>query len=122
MMETFNVTRAERVYVYDEPVNMGKSFNGLTLMVEKKLRKKVLDGDLFLFFNKKRTYVKILFWAKNGICIFAKRLPTAFYDIESIEGKVISVKEMQRCIDIITLKRPAVIDVTPTKNKLIGNA
>lgn len=104
-METFNVAKAERVYVYDEPVNMSKSFDGLTEIVEKKLGKKIVDGDLFLFFNKSRTYVKILFWARNGLCIFAKRIPSLRFEFDGMKDSI-TIKEMQSVLNVLQKKKP----------------
>lgn len=109
-METFNVARAERVYVYSEPVRMNKAFRGLTEIVEKKMKKKVLDGDLFMFFNKKRTYVKVIFWAQNGLCIFSKVISGGTYDLEKVEGSEISIREMQSCLNVIQ-ERPTLASV-----------
>lgn len=109
-MKSFAVTRANTVHCYSEPVSMGKSFKGLIDIVEKKMKLKTMSKDLFLFFNKKRTYVKVLFWDGTGLCILAKKLPHMYYDLEAIEGNTVTLKEMQQCITVLQRKSPLLLE------------
>jgi len=63
-----------RVYVCQQPVDMRKSFDGLSGCVEQLLGADPLSGHLFVFFNRRATMVKILVWDRNGFCIYSKRL------------------------------------------------
>jgi transposase len=63
-----------RVYVCQQPVDMRKSFDGLSGCVEQLLGADALSGHLFVFFNRRATMVKILVWDRNGFCIYCKRL------------------------------------------------
>lgn len=63
-----------RVFVCREPVDMRKSFNGLSGCVEQLLHSDPLSGHLYVFFNRRATMVKILVWDRTGFCIYAKRL------------------------------------------------
>lgn len=65
-MRAFSIERLAKIYAYDQPVSMALSFNGLAKIVTQQLNKKVETGDCFLFLNKRRNYLKILFWANNG--------------------------------------------------------
>ena len=53
---------------------MRKSFDGLIGLVQGTLREDVLSGSLFVFFNRRATIVKLVFWDRTGFCVFAKRL------------------------------------------------
>ena len=53
------------------PVDMRKSFDGLVATVRQVLHCDPLQGHLFVFFNKRRDHVRILFWDRSGFCIFA---------------------------------------------------
>ena len=63
-----------RILVGTLPVDMRKSFDGLVSTVRQVLKCDPLQGHLFVFFNKRRDHVRILFWDRSGFCIFAKRL------------------------------------------------
>lgn len=63
-----------RIYIAKEPVDMRKSYNGLSGCVEDLLDEEPLSGHLFVFFNRRANQVKILVWDRTGYCIYSKRL------------------------------------------------
>ena len=63
-----------QVYVCLEPTDMRKAMNGLSVMVAEQLSANPLSGDLFLFFNRRKDIVKILYWHQNGYVLHHKRL------------------------------------------------
>jgi transposase len=64
----------QRILAYSEPVDMHKSFNGLIALTTQALREDPLSGTFYLFSNRRRNLVKILFWDRTGFCLYAKRL------------------------------------------------
>jgi transposase len=54
--------------------DMRKSINGLSILVAEQLELDPLSGHLFAFCNRKRDIVKILYWDRNGFCLWQKRL------------------------------------------------
>ena len=66
--------RAVRVYVGTEPVNLRKSFDGLSNEVREVLRRDPLSGHVFVFLNRRKTMVKLLLWTRGGYTIVHKRL------------------------------------------------
>ena len=64
----------EKVYLYPKPVDFRKSINGLAALVELDIKVAVFDPVLFVFLNKPRNRVKILYWERNGFCLWLKRL------------------------------------------------
>ena len=52
----------------------GKSFNGLWVEASEVLKEDPLSGSLFVFANKRRDRIKILYWDGSGVWVFAKRL------------------------------------------------
>lgn len=66
--------RAVRVYVAAEPVNLRKSFDGLTNEVREVLRGDPLSGHVFVFLNRRKSMVKLLVWTRGGFTIVQKRL------------------------------------------------
>lgn len=63
-----------RIYVARGAVDMRKSFDGLSLLVQHQFDREPFSGDLFAFFNRQRDRVKLLLWDGNGFWVFAKRL------------------------------------------------
>ena len=63
-----------RILAYRHPVDMRKSFDGLVGLVQSALGENPLSGTLYVFSNRRRTYVKAVYWDRTGFCLFAKRL------------------------------------------------
>ena len=63
-----------RIYLYNLPVDMRRSFDGLMSIVQSEFEQDVRQGDLFLFINRRRDRIKILWWDDDGLAIFMKRL------------------------------------------------
>jgi transposase len=66
--------RAVRVYFATGPVNLRKSFDGLSNEVRAVLVRDPLSGHVFVFLNKRRNQVKLLVWTRGGFTIVHKRL------------------------------------------------
>jgi transposase len=71
-MLTFPLT--VRIYLAVEPVDMRKQFNGLWAAAQSRLGEDPFGGGLFVFTNKRRNLVKMLYWDGSGVWILAKRL------------------------------------------------
>jgi transposase len=63
-----------KIYVAIEPCDMRKSFNGLYAAAEEKLGSDPRSGALFVFTNKRRNRLKILYFDGTGLWVLAKRL------------------------------------------------
>lgn len=63
-----------RVLVANEAVDFRKSYDALCGVVRDRLQEDPLSPTLFVFHNKRRDQVKILWWDKNGFAIWMKRL------------------------------------------------
>ena len=57
------------VLAYAAPVDMRKSFNALSALVEEELGRRVLSGTLFLFTSKNRKRAKVLYFDGTGLCL-----------------------------------------------------
>ncbi|MBS9763695.1 IS66 family insertion sequence element accessory protein TnpB [Pseudomonas mosselii] len=66
--------KVEKVYLYPKPVDSQKSIDGLLALVELDIKVAVFDPVLFVFLYKSRNRVKILYWERNGFCLWLKRL------------------------------------------------
>lgn len=63
-----------RIFLCKDPINMRRSFEGLGAIVEQFFPGELLSGALFVFLNRQRSSVKVLFWDRDGFVIFYKRL------------------------------------------------
>lgn len=63
-----------RVWLCTTPTDMRKTYNGLSALVKSKLHENPLNGHLYVFINRKRSQMKILFFDRNGYAIWSKRL------------------------------------------------
>lgn len=69
------------VYLCSRPIDMRKSFEGLCAVVEAVFQRNVLDGQLFLFINKRRDRLKALWWDRDGLVIVYKRLEAGAFEM-----------------------------------------
>lgn len=81
-----------RVFLYRQPTDMRKSFNGLIALTEAVLQQDPLSGSLFVFLNRRRDRMKILYWANSGFCIWYQQLQQGTYQLPVHE----TLNEQQR--------------------------
>lgn len=70
----FGLNQAQKVFIYGKSCDMRKGFNGLFGLVQNEMELDPLCGYLFVFMDKNRTRIKILFWDNDGLVIYSKRL------------------------------------------------
>lgn len=78
-----------RIFLCLSPADMRRSFDGLMMMAERVVLGDPFSGHLFVFFNKRKDRVKVLYWDGDGFAIWYKRLEAgAFRFGESGSGGV----------------------------------
>lgn len=76
-----SLTAATRIYLYRPPCDMRKSFDGLCGIIRSELNQDPLSGSLFVFCNRRRTMVKLLYWDSDGLAIWYKRLEKGSFSL-----------------------------------------
>jgi transposase len=70
----FFVSSTVQVYLALGNTDMRKSINGLSILVQEHLEMNPLSGHLFVFCNRGRNIIQVLYWDRNGFCLWKKRL------------------------------------------------
>ncbi len=73
-MNLLQLPPAMAVYLHRDPVDFRKQINGLSLLVQNELSLNPFDPALFVFINRNHHQIKLLYWARNGFCLWQKRL------------------------------------------------
>ena len=101
-----------RIFVYALPTDMRKSFDGLSAIVSQTFGKDILEGDYFVFVNRARNRCKILYWDRDGLVVWAKRLERGGFQIPHgdtasfcVEVDSVTLAMMIGGVDLKTAKR-----------------
>lgn len=86
-----------KVYLALGHTDMRKSIGTLSILVSENLKLDIFSGGLFVFCNRKRTIIKLIYWDENGFCLWLKRLekdqfkwPQTRQDVMEIGGRELS--------------------------------
>ena len=102
-MLTFPAT--VRIFVCTQATDMRRSFDGLGALAKGVVQQDPLSGHLFVFRNRGGDRLKVLYWDRDGLCIWYKRLEKGTFELP--EAKAVSVEisssELSMLIDGIAL-------------------
>lgn len=68
------------IYLCTVPTDMRKSFDGLQALITSTMNQDVLSGHLFLFLNRRRDRIKLMWWDRDGLVIWMKRLQAGTFE------------------------------------------
>lgn len=99
------------VFVGLDPIDLRWGFNRLAGVVSERLGRNARSGALFVFFGKRRTAVKVLFFDGSGMCLFYKRLDARLFRVlerEHTDDTSVSIDEstLDDWLDGIDLEQP----------------
>ena len=80
-----------QLFLYGKDVDMRRSFDGLLAIVQNEFMRDILQGDVFLFLNRRRDRIKILWWDGDGMAIFMKRLEAGTYQRPMLAADQVSL-------------------------------
>ena len=75
---------AVRIFLCTRPTDLRKSFDGLTGLVQECFGQDPLTGHLFLFLNRRRDRIKILYFDRDGLAIWYKRLEAGTFQMPRV--------------------------------------
>lgn len=75
------------IFLFSQPTDMRKSFCGLAGLVRDSLGREPNDGSLFLFINRNKDKLKALYWDRDGLALWYKRLESGTFERITDQGK-----------------------------------
>lgn len=98
-----------RLYLANRAVDGRKSFDGLAAVIESEFELSPMNGDLFIFLNRRANLVRMLFWDRDGFCLVSKKLVKGtFKRVRQVDGEVkqleIGVAELSMLLEGIEAK------------------
>ena len=95
-----------KVFVATQPTDMRKSFHGLSLLAKDIFDENPMAGGLFLFINRAKDRIKILYYDQNGFAMWYKMLTCGTYQLSSSETDdhyTISLQDLNSLLEDINL-------------------
>ena len=115
-----SVASTARVYLYMQAVDMRRSYDGLHAIIQSEFTRVIRQGDYFMFINRRRDRIKIIWWDKDGLAIFMKRLESGSIQRPIVDSNskslIIDHAELSMLltgIDVSNIKRRKRFDVPP---------
>ena len=108
-----------KVFLACGSTDMRKSINGLSLLVEGAMGQNPLSGSLFAFCNRRRTILKLLYWDRNGFCLWLKRLEKERFKWPETDTETITITTRELTwlidgLDIMTLNSKTLLKYSRT--------
>ena len=96
-----------KIWLCTEPTDMRKSFRGLSALVRNQLKQDPLNGQYFVFINRRKTQLKMLYFTPTGFCVWAKRLEQGQFRIKpsSSGQRALTFTDLQLLIDGIEVQK-----------------
>lgn len=93
----------ERIFLHGTPVDLRNGFDGLSFIAQSIFKKQMLPKTHFVFFNPRRTRMKVLYWNGDNLVIWYLRLRKGVF---FPPGCLISVQISKSDFEMIMNKRP----------------
>lgn len=96
-----------RVWLYARPTDMRKQFDGLAALARNQLDEDPMSGHLFVFINRRRTYMKVLYFDRGGYCLWCKRLEQGQFNYNPQRGdkQSLSWTELKLLLDGVEVQK-----------------
>ena len=97
-----------KVYLVLGITDMRKSVNGLSILVSEHIGLDPFTGHLFVFCNRRKNILKILYWDRNGFCLWYKKLEKMLFRWPSEESEILEIgsRELGWLLDGLELSQP----------------
>lgn len=102
-----------KIFIKPGATDLRKAVNGLSILIQEEMYEQPLSGSLFMFCNKSRKLIKVIWWDKTGFWLCQKKLEKALHKIatlekdnKSLEKKVFNAEKKNNFLEneIVALK------------------
>jgi transposase len=100
-----SLSGASRIFLYDGPTDMRKGFDGLTTLIESSFPAELTSGAAFVFFNTRKTLVKVMQWDGDGFAIWYKRLEKGTFAGAFNQSGPLTRRELSLILEGVVVKR-----------------
>ena len=94
-----------RLFLCQVPMNMRKSFEGLSAAVEQMFPGELLSGAFFIFLSRRKDLMKVLYWDGDGFVIFYKRLEKGSFAAKKESSATMQRREFLMLLEGIVPKQ-----------------
>lgn len=94
-----------RLFLYKEPTDMRKRFEGLSSIVTVAFEGELATGAYFIFLNRQRNLMKVLYWDNDGLAIWQKRLEQGHFAKRPQDNALLERREFFMLLEGITPRR-----------------
>lgn len=94
-----------RIFVYQGFVNMLKGFEGLSALVEQHFPEPLTSGAFFVFVNRERDRMKVLYWDGDGLAIWYKRLERGSFRLSKTQELTIGRRDFLMLLEGVEPKK-----------------
>lgn len=98
------ISAGARLFLCQIPMNMHKSFEGLSSVTQQMFPGELLSGAFFIFLSRKKDHMKVLYWDGDGFVIFYKRLEKGSFSTKN-EASSLPRRDFIMLMEGITPKR-----------------
>ena len=87
-----SISPSIKIFLYADVADLRRGYDGLSALVENAMGEDPLSGHLFMFVNRRRNRIKLLYWATDGYAIWMKRLEQGSFEFPASTSDSASVK------------------------------
>lgn len=100
-MHAMWLTGSLKIWLYSHPVDMRKSIDCLSIIIAQQLEQNPCGSDVFVFHNGNRDKLKILYYDKNGFCLWYKRLERGRFALPKIANNcyALTIEQLRWLLD-----------------------
>lgn len=95
------LTGSLKIWLYSRPADMRKSIDGLSIVVAEQMEQNPCGQDVFVFHNSKKDKLKILYYDKNGFCLWYKRLEKGRFKLPQMSNNsyALTIEQLRWLLD-----------------------